>query len=71
MKNGIKKLVYYGGQGYDYSNENGLFEVKATINKTFITLSEAKEYYDSLNEEKAIWDISFIPELLDCYVFEK
>lgn len=30
-----KELKYYGGQGYDYSNENGKFEVKAKEVKVF------------------------------------
>ena len=67
-----KKLVDYGGQGFRFSKENGKFEVKATSTiKIFTKLSEARNYYDSLNEEKAIWDITGMPELLDCQVFEK
>lgn len=65
----MKKLKYYGGQGFDYSNENGKFEVKANEVKQFTKLSEAKKYYESLNEEKAIWDITTIPELLECHTF--
>ena len=67
-----KKLVDYGGQGFAFSKENGKFEVQATSSiKVFTQLSEARKYYDSLNEEKAIWDITGMPELLDCQVFEK
>jgi hypothetical protein len=62
-----KELIYYGGQGYDYSNENGKFEVKAANSKTFTSLSKAIKYYESLNEEKALWDITSIPELLSCH----
>ena len=65
----MKKLKYYGGQGYDYSNEIGKFVVKANETKQFTNLSKAKEYYESLNEEKAIWDISTIPELLEGHTF--
>lgn len=65
----MKKLKYYSGQGYDYSTENGKFEVKAKETKQFTKLSEAKKYYESLNEEKAIWDITTIPELLECHTF--
>jgi hypothetical protein len=65
----MKKLKYYGGQGFEYSNENGKFEVKANKTKQFTKLSEAKKYYESLNEEKAIWDTTTIPELLECYIF--
>jgi hypothetical protein len=65
----MKKLKYYGGQGYYYSNENGKFEVKSKEIKIFNKLSEARKYYDSLNEEKAIWDITKIPELLEYHHF--
>jgi len=37
--------------------------------KEFTNLSKAKEYYESLNEEKAIWDITTIAELLECHTF--
>lgn len=66
-----KKLVSVSGQGYDYSPEIGIFEVSGSIVKQFTKLSEAIEYYESLYEEKAIWDITTIPELLDCAVFEE
>jgi hypothetical protein len=62
------ELKYYGGEGYLYSKEIGKFEVKAKENKEFTRLSEAKKYYESLNEEKAIWDITNVPELLECHV---
>jgi hypothetical protein len=63
----MKKLELYGGDGYDYSAENGKYKVKATVTKEFTKLSEARAYYESLNEEKAIWDITTIPELLECH----
>ena len=66
----MKQLEFISGQGYDYSKENGNFEVKyGNEYKIFIHLSEAKKFYESLNEEKAIWDITTIPELLECHVF--
>lgn len=65
-----KELKYYGGQGYDYSNENGKFEVKAKEVKVFSKLSDAVKYYESLNEDKAIWNITRIPELLECHTYE-
>ncbi len=65
-----KELKYYGGQGYDYSNESGKFEVKAKEVRVFNKLSAAKKYYESLNEDKAIWDISTLPELIECHTFE-
>ena len=68
----MKKLTYWGGNGYDYSQENGKFEVKAKYlgKKQFTKLSEAKKYYDSLNAEKSIWDITKLPELLECHYYE-
>lgn len=66
----MKKLKYYGGQGYDYSKENGKFKVKVGGKQILFTkLSEAKKYYESLNQEKAIWDVSGMPELLECHTF--
>ena len=64
----MKKLNFLCGNGYDYSNENGMFEVRASETKQFTKLSEAKKYYESLNEEKAIWDLTTIPELIECHV---
>ena len=62
-----KKLKYYGGQGYGYSKEVGKFKVVAKGSKYFDRLSEAKEYYEGLNEGKAIWDITALPELIECH----
>lgn len=64
------KLKYYGGQGFGYSYEIGEYKVKATEERHFTKLSEAKAYYESLNEEKAIWDISGAPELLECHILD-
>ena len=66
--NKMKKLEFISGQGYSHSNEDGLFEVQGTETKVFKKLSQAKKYYESLNEEKAIWDITIIPELLECHI---
>jgi len=65
------KLKHLSGDGFEHFNEDGKFEVKSKGNeiKEFNKLSEAKKYYDSLNEEKAIWDITLIPELIDCQVY--
>ena len=65
----MKKLKYYGGQGFTYSSENGKFEVRGKKTRKFTSLSEAIKYYESLNEEKAIWDVTSFPELLECYTF--
>jgi len=63
----MAKLEYYGGQGYDDSPEDGQYEVKASITKQFSKLSEAIEYFNTLNESKAVWDLNGIPELLECW----
>lgn len=64
-----KQLKHYGGEGYGYAKENGKFTVKATITKEFTKLSEARKYYDSLNEEKALWDYTRGAELLDAHTY--
>jgi hypothetical protein len=67
-----KKLVSCGGNGYGYSNEDGKFEVKHKGGtKKFAKLSEAISFYEGLDEESAIWDVTSIPELLDARVYEK
>jgi hypothetical protein len=62
-----EKLEYYGGDGYGAVKEEGVFEVKATETKTFTSLSKAREYYDSLIDDKALWDITSLPELLEAH----
>lgn len=41
------------------------FEVKAKEVKQFTDFLEAKKYYDGCTGEKAIWDITHVPELID------
>ena len=65
-----KKLEYYGGQGYAYSSEIGKFEVRATETKYFTRLSEAVQYYECLEEDKALWDCSVLSTLLSCHTYE-
>ena len=63
-----KKISFidYGGDGYDYSDEFGMFKVKYTGNeKSFTKLSVARRFYERLKCSKAIWDVTKIPELLD------
>lgn len=65
------KLVYYGGNGFGECDETGVFTVcfsKET--KEFNRLNEAKKFYDSLDEEKAFWDLTRIPELIDAMVID-
>lgn len=66
----MKELTYYGGQGYDYSEEDGKFKVKYDDihEKEFSKLSEARMFYESLNVVKAIWDETSMPaELLEAH----
>ena len=66
-----KELIDYGGVGFNFSKENGDFVVKAFGEEfEFKKLSEAKKYYDNINDEKAIWDRTGMPELLDCKVYK-
>ena len=66
------QLKYYGGSGVEsVSNDKGNFEVnfggdKNTI-RVFVSLKKAKRFYDSLNEEKSLWDMTGLPELLECH----
>ena len=69
----MSKLEHYGGQGYSYSQEIGKYEVRTNQGtREFTRLSEARAYFDSLkDEERAIWDITTIPELMDAYFLPK
>lgn len=72
MEEAKVKLIYYAGDGYDGVPENGKFEVKANSGcKEFTKLSEARKYFDSLNEAKFLWDVKGMPELLDGYTEAK
>lgn len=68
----MAKLEYYGGEGVEsVFNDKGNFEVKfggdKNMIRVFVSLKEAKRFYDSLNEEKALWDMTRAPELLECH----
>lgn len=75
-----RELYYYGGNGWESAHKVGIFEVKATETKTFTNINDAKKYYESLNEEKACWDLTTcdlttcglttILELIECHTFE-
>ena len=59
-------LKQINGIGYDRFAEMGSYLVNhgidvdktPTIRKVFTRLSKARQYYDSLNEEKNIWSLS-------------
>lgn len=65
--NGIE-LEYYGGNGYFGVPERSVFKVKCSKPKIFYSLTKARDYYDSLNEEKALWHHEPPYELLECHV---
>lgn len=72
MEGKEKRLVCNCGQGYHYSKRIGKFEVKSNGGtKEFTKLSDAKKYYDSLDCEKAIWDVSVGADLIECHLYEK
>lgn len=69
-----KELVYYGGSGTEYSDEIGEYEVKyeefgEEKENLFSNLKDAVSFFESLNCEKALWDVSGMPELLDAYFY--
>ena len=66
------ELMFVSGSGYDYAKEDGRFKVvHADRTKYFDKLSEARSYYENLNESKSIWDITNWPELLESHYFEQ
>jgi len=68
----MKKLIYYGGEGFYFAPKNGLFEIRTNfVTKKFTNCVKAMKYYYSLNEEKSFWNLTNFPELIDCRVYEK
>lgn len=63
-----KELQHYGGDGFGGLKEYGLYFVHyQEKKKPFNSLSKARAFYDSLNEEKAFWSHNNAPELIDAY----
>ena len=62
-------LRFMGGQGYGYSSDKGKFIVKVEDEEfEFDDLVEARQFYNNLKVNKAIWDCSNdIPELLESH----
>lgn len=54
------------GNGIGYVKmEFGIFVVKDNYNeRQFSTLSAAKKYYSTIDAPKALWDCTYLPELL-------
>ncbi len=65
----MKKLRFISGQGFENFYENGEFEVRAKETKKFNKLSDAKKYYNSLNEPRAICKCNGFPELIESYSY--
>ncbi len=68
----MKKLVEYGGNGYNGEQEHWTYEIKygegEGKSKTIKGLSKAREFYDSLQVEKALWNPRTM-ELLEAHIY--
>jgi hypothetical protein len=61
-----KKLVKVGGIGYENSQEYGAYVILTDkLQMQLFLLSVAIKLYDSLKENKEIWDLTDQPELLE------
>lgn len=56
----------YGGNGFgNVYSEFGIFVVKHNnVETKFSTLSAAKEFYNMIDAPKALWNCTYLPELL-------
>lgn len=63
----MSKLEFIAGDDHYDPTKKGLFKVEASKTKEFDNLSEAIIYYNSLQEDKALWDVTKIPELLESH----
>lgn len=64
------KLKYYGGNGFHTCRVPGNYRVVSDeLDIQFTDLNEAKEYYKSLKGEKAFWDVTVCPQLIDAYFY--
>ena len=60
------------GSGWGYCNSKGIFEVKWSNNKVkFTDLKDAKKFYESIKEDKAFWDVTRLPELIEYIEYNK
>lgn len=67
---GKRELENYGGNGTGGSPEIGNYKVTTdSAEVQFSELSKAVEYYENLNEEKALWDMRGL-ELLLCHTWK-
>ena len=69
----MKKLEYYGGDGWGSCHETGIIKIKYGENeeeeqsKTFTKRTEAMMFYESLSCTKAAWDLTMGAELIECH----
>jgi len=63
----INRLEFLSGEGISDENKTGLFEVRASVYRKFEKISEAIEYYNTLQEDKALWDLTKSAELLQSH----
>jgi hypothetical protein len=67
------KLEHLGGEGYDWLSEDGFYQVNYDLpdgthgEKDFTKLSEAIEFFDSLDCPRVFWGRG---EIIDQYEFE-
>jgi predicted transcriptional regulator len=67
-----KTLQYYGGHGELFVPDNGSFEIRWGNEhvKKFVNLQEAMIFYNSINEEKALWYLDRFPEVIVCHTYQ-
>jgi hypothetical protein len=68
-----KKLVYYGGDGYEGVREKGKFEVRYGVSdvKKFTSLLAARNFYAKILDSKALLDVGgFFSEMLECHTLQ-
>lgn len=62
-----KNLKYFGGIGFKNCVANQTYEVKTEFEtKRFSNITDAKSFYDSIDGEKSVWNIT-IDELVDAW----
>ena len=68
------KIRNVSGSGWDYCNKNGKYQINwgyGNNTKYFTDFIEAKKFYDSINEDKAFWDITRLSELIEVITYKK
>lgn len=64
------KIISYGGDGFGSCKIPGTYDVKfgGEQVKSFTDYDEAVKFYESIQGEKAFWDVTGAPELIDAYI---